>query len=155
MDTSKINLTSYEERARLSEVLLSNLKANLPAIESLRDEFDNDEFDLYYRYYHQSFKVYSRQHRIRKAVELFELLAPEQRKISSWFTGIVEDALKPTFAVPHSNDNWHGETLPILQAWSHCRVFLRALGRAGREMESSGMRLEDYWALALYLYDCR
>ncbi len=77
-----MNRTSWEERARLSEVLLQNLKENLPAIESLAQRFADDEADAVCRWYHWSFKVFGRQTAIRRAVELFETVSPEGRPLN-------------------------------------------------------------------------
>ena len=150
-----MNTTSWEERARLSEVLLLNLKENLPAIESLAQSFAADEADAVYRWYHWSFKIFGRQTAIRRAVELFETVSPEGRPLNGWFMQLVNDASRQTFDNSRTNQNWFEETLPILTAWMHCHVFLKNMARSARELESSRQVLPDHWALTLYVFDCR
>lgn len=72
MSINNFDRTSYEERERLSDVLLINLKANQTAIGSMYNVFNADEADCFYRFYHQSFKVFLRQQYIRRVLELFE-----------------------------------------------------------------------------------
>ena len=150
-----INRTSYEERERLSEVLLRNIKANLPPVEALADRFNKDETELLYRFYHWSFKCFRRQQDIREALALFATLAPENRGLNGWYRSIVDEALGREFDNRTTNDNWVAEVLPVITGWQHTRVFLNALARSGAELESPGQVLPDFWALTLYLYDCR
>jgi hypothetical protein len=119
-----MNTTSWAERERLSVILLENLKSNVERIDEMAARFTNDEFDLYYRMYHYSFKVFSRQQSIRNAIELFESLAPEGRAINGWFKSIVYEGLAQSFEMARTNENWLAECRPIIEAWSHCHAFL-------------------------------
>jgi len=149
------NYTSWEESARLSAILLENIKARRAEIDEMAARFDKSEADAFYRFYHHSFKVFARQENIRTALQLFESLAPEQRALNGWFRTIIDNALKQTFEMHRTNEHWLSETLPILQAWAHCAAFLRALRWSAANLESSPQMLPDPWALTLYLYDCR
>lgn len=149
------NYASWEESARLSVILLSNLKASIERIDEMAARFASDEFDIYYRMYHHSFKGFSRQDSIRNAVSLFESLALEGRLLNGWFKTIVGDGLRQSFDKARTNQNWLAETLPILQAWSHCHIFLKALNWSAHNLQESPQLLPDGWALTLYLYDCR
>ena len=150
-----MDTTSWAERERLSVILLTNLKANSERINEMAARFTADEFGLYYRMYHYSFKVFGRQESIRNAVALFENLAPEGRALNGWFRQVVVEGLCQTFEMQRTNQNWLSETLPILQAWSHCAAFLKALNWSAHNLQESPQMLPDGWALALYLYDCR
>jgi hypothetical protein len=78
-----MTIITYEEQQRLSQLLLSNLKERRAAIVELTDRFVRGEFDAQYRYYHQSFKVYARQHEINLAVALFKQVAPCPARVRS------------------------------------------------------------------------
>lgn len=147
--------TSWAERERLSLILLENIKAGAGRIVEMAARFSDDEFDCYYRLYHSSFKVFGRQQSIRNAVALFESFAPEGKALNSWFKHIVDEGLAQTFEMKRTNQNWLPETLPVVQAWSHCHAFLKALSWSAHNLQDSPQLLPDGWALALYLYDCR
>lgn len=147
--------TTWADRERLSVILLANLKANRAAIEDLAARFDDDEADAFYRFYHQSFKTFSRQQYIRNAIKVFEAVAPEQRTLNKWLRTIVDHALAQTFETGRTNDNWLPECRPIVEGFAHTHAFLRALRWSAENLNESPQMLPDQWALTLYLFDCR
>lgn len=152
---NNIYMPEWEEAARLSAILLDNIKSKASEIDALATRFDKNEPDAYYRFYHYSFKIFSRQDYIRDAIELFESIAPEGRSINPWFKTIVNDALSQTFDMHRTNENWLAETRPILEAYAHCAAFLRALKWTAENLDESPQLLPAQWALTLYLFNCR
>ncbi|HZH89168.1 MAG TPA: hypothetical protein VEX70_00975 [Pyrinomonadaceae bacterium] len=150
-----MTFTTYEEKQRLSEVLLENAKQCRADIVGLTERFERGEFDAQYRFYHQSFKVYSRKTEIALAVKLFKAIAPDGRQLHPWFEHVLALAMSREFIMTYSNENWLTEATPILTAWQQCLTFLRALRWSAKHVEVSGQVLSDGWALTLYLFDCR
>ncbi len=150
-----MTFTTYEEKERLSWLLLSNLKEQSATITELAARFERGEFDAQYRWYHQSFKIYARKHEIQLALDLFHALAPDGRQLHPWFEHVVVVAMSKEFMMPYSNENWVSESLPILTCWQQTLTFLRALRWSTEHLDASPQLLPDSWALTLYLFDCR
>lgn len=150
----KWNTTPWGECIRLSAVLLQNLKESKNAVIDVAGQFDEDEFDMTYRWYHWSFKVFSRQRAIRRASDLFEAVAPDGRPLNPWYCQFRDDALGREFT-GETNDDWVGRTLPVLTAWQHTHSFLRALRWSVENVDEPPRTLPSGWALTLYLFNCR
>jgi hypothetical protein len=150
-----MTFTTYEEKERLSQLLLANIKEQRASIIELTERFERGEFDAQYRFYHQSFKVYSRKHEIGLAQELFKRCAPDGRAVHPWYEHILALAMSREFIMPYSNENWLTEATPILTAWHQTLTFLRALRWSAEHLDASPQLLPDQWALSLYLFDCR
>ena len=150
-----LRFRSWEENARLSDVLLANIKQHMPEITELLRKFEDREEDGIYRFLHQSFKVYGLQQPIREAVALFRRLAPEQVELNKWFAAIADEALGREFKGRQTNDDWLAETRLILEAFWHCMYFLRHMQQYGGVLDRSPERLPSGWASVLYLYDVR
>lgn len=60
-----------------TETLLYQIRNNLSEIESLYRVFVSCEEDYIYHFYHQSFKVFVAIEEIKRAKDLFEIIAPE------------------------------------------------------------------------------
>jgi hypothetical protein len=130
--------------SRAEHDLLSAIKHRLAEIDGLAEWIAQVEEDGVYRYYHQSFKVYSLQIAIKKALSLFESIAPEGTWLNDWFLAICQTALEHEFSVldrtwdwDRMNQNWHAETRPILEGFWHCSYFVRMLARYGRELDEA------------------
>lgn len=78
--------------------------------------------DPVYRFYHQSFKVYTLQGKTQEIVRVLQELAPDQ-PLHRWFLEIVEQGTGRDFEVQHNAD-WTAITRPILEAFFHARYFL-------------------------------
>jgi hypothetical protein len=135
--------------------LLDVLKERVGEVEGLLELFESVEEDGVYRYYHQSLKVYSLQGAIRRAQRLFDELAPTGTELNAWLVVICQDACAHQFDLGRSNSHWQEETRPILEAFWHCRYFLRQLARYGRELDEPSRVMPYGWAAVLYLYNIR
>ncbi|MGC8491932.1 MAG: DUF6915 family protein [Syntrophobacteraceae bacterium] len=140
----------------LANELLSSLKRDLPALEELLERC-NDHWtyeDGVYRFYHQSFKVFSRlQATTSKVVEALQALLPET-PMNEWFLEIVRQGTGKEFK-REDNDNWLPVTRPILEAFFHARFFLEMAVKYARELEFPPQMMPSGWAAFLYLFNLR
>ncbi len=137
------------------EKLLQSLKSDLPALEELLAKADGHWGfeDSFYRFYHQSFKVYQLQAMTERIVEA--LRRHDQGKgINAWFLEIVARGTGKTFQI-EANRNWTKETAPILEAFFHARSFLFLAVRFARELEHAPRLMPSGWAAVMYLYNSR
>jgi hypothetical protein len=143
------------EGQELADQLLSNIKQQLPKLETLLAQVESHWGieDGFYRFYHQSFKVYPIQQateEIRDALQ--SLLAG--RPMNQWFCKIVADGTGGKFEISHNQD-WLQHTRPILEAFFHAHFFLKMAVKYGRELQSAPDRLPSGWAAVLYLFNLR
>lgn len=135
--------------------LLKNLHAQLPALEELlakcSDHWGYE--DPIYRFYHQSFKVYSLQNQTLEIVKKLQDLAPHL-PLNEWFMGIVAEGSGKTFAA-EDNRNWLAVTRPILEAFFHARFFLEMAVKYGNELKFPPRTMPSGWAALLYLFNLR
>ena len=147
-----------EERIKRSIVLLANLKANLDELSKLLEEVSVGHWtyeDGIYRFWHQSFKVFSLQATTERICAALEHLAPPGCKINPWFRQIVAEGTGKTFDWWKDNDRWLEVTRPILEAFFHARFMLEMAVHYGRELDTSPNALPSGWAALLYLYGLR
>ena len=145
---------AMDDRTPVKE-LFKNLRAQLPALEELLEKCSGSwgYEDPIYRFYHQSFKVYSLQHQTLEIVATLQALAPDV-PLNEWFMSIVRDGTGKTFAI-EDNKNWLAATRPIVEAFFHARYFLEMALKYGRELQSPPRMLPSGWAAFLYLYNLR
>ena len=153
--------TDWEERLRPSagegsaeSELLTNLRIYRTDIEELLAKV-NDHWgyeDPVYRYYHQSFKVYSLQEQTKAIVDLLRKLSPRS-ELNSWFLEIVAAGTGKEFRF-EDNEVWTSTTRPILEAFFHARFFLEMASRYG-SLEKPPQLLPSGYAALLYLYGLR
>lgn len=130
-----------EERAGLEELL-----------EKCKDHWTYE--DGIYRFYHQSFKVFSRLQPITSTVvEALQALLPET-PMNEWFLEIIKQGTGKEFKRA-DNENWLPVTRPILEAFFHARFFLEMAVKYGSELEFPPRMLPSGWAALLYLYNLR
>lgn len=108
--------------------------------------------DPIYRFYHQSYKVYSLQDQTARIVGMLESLAPE-RPLNPWFRQIVKQGTGKAFQQEH-NAEWTHITRPILEAFFHARFFLEMAVRYAHLQEPPSPLPSGYAAL-LHLYGLR
>jgi hypothetical protein len=108
--------------------------------------------DAVYRFYHQSFKVYSIQEQTRAIVTVLVELAPEH-ELNPWFLAIVGAGTGHEF-VPQHNARWTEVTRPMLEAFFHARFFLEMAVRYA-DLEAPPRPLPSGYAALLYLYGLR
>ena len=143
-----------KEENFLRKELLQNIKKNhfqLKQLSDLISELGEDEF---YRFYHQSFKVYRLQERTEQIVKLLKELLPN-RELNNWFLAIVREGTGRQFS-ERDNQQWLKATRPILEAFFHAKYFLEMAVKYGDmpESEFEGP-LASGWAALLYLYNLR
>jgi hypothetical protein len=134
-----------DERQEVQRIF-ANLRGSLPELEKLlRDCQSHWGYeDGIYRFYHQSFKVYSLQATTSAIVAALALLAPD-RKLNEAFLEIVRDGPGKTFEREH-NQLWLEVTRPIVEAFFHARYFLEMAVRYGTKLERPPRLLPRGWA---------
>lgn len=146
---------SHEEKKVLETKLLKQLKRRLPELEALLEKSDSHWHgeDMFYRFYHQSFKVYHLQSDTETIVATLRDLLPG-RELNDDFMRIVDGGIGRKFEAEH-NERWHEETRPILEAYFHARMMLQLAVQYGGKLESPPSMLPSGWAAVLYLYRLR
>lgn len=145
----------HEERHALAVKLLEKIKEHNAEIDSLYALFQRLEPEIVYRFYHQSFKVYTATSLIKQARELFERLSPDAQPLNSWYLHIADTAISKKFDSAKSNQIWLEETRPIVEAFWHSKHFLQHMIESADELETAPQLLPYGWAGVLYLYDLR
>lgn len=135
--------------------LLKAIKRNIETFKILESAANKHWMyeDHFYRFYHQSFKVYALQKRTLKMVEALKLASPN-RELNEWFSKIVTEGTGKTFS-KDDNKNWVEITRPILEAFLHSKFFVEMAVKYGRELHEPPIRMPDGWAALLYLYNLR
>jgi len=143
------------DREKAAERLLSNIKSQLPALEQLLSHLENEWGieDGFYRFYHQSFKVYALQQMTEEICNALRNLLPGY-SLNDWFQKIVAEGTNREFEISHNND-WLRHTRPILEACFHAHLFLKTAVKCGHELQSVPNQLPGYWAALLYLFNLR
>lgn len=139
----------------LGQRLLDAIKARLPELEKLHAEVSGHWHaeDGFYRFYHQSLKVYHLQSDTERIADELHALLPE-RPMNSWFLQIISEGTGKSFD-PEHNRCWLLETRPILEAFFHARAMLEYAIKSARELPSAPQILPSGWAAVLYLFDLR
>ena len=148
-------LAMRDERSALEKQLLTTIKSRLPELESLLADVTGHWHaeDGFYRFYHQSFKVYGLQSDTGRIVAVLRSLLPG-REIHEWFAQIIGEGTGKIFDRAH-NRRWLAETRPILEAFFYARAMLEYAVRYGRELETAPDCLPSGWAAVLYLFGLR
>jgi hypothetical protein len=144
-----------DERPEVA-AMLARLKASLPDLRRLNEECSGwwAYEDGLYRFYHQSFKVYSLQDWTTRIVAALGGLAPE-RPLHPWFAAIVEQGTGIVFEREH-NARWTEVARPIVEAFLHAKYFLDMAVRYGEALDAPPTRsIPTGWAALLYLYGLR
>ena len=154
-DIPEVGPYDPEGRHALQNVLLENIKANLSILEDLYQYVDQHSGaeDAFYRYYHQSFKVYRIQGRTERIVETIQALMPG-RKLNDAFLKIVSEGTDKSFH-PSYNRNWKKNAAPVMEAFFHAREFLKLMIKYGQQIDDSPEMLPFGWAAVLTLYNLR
>lgn len=146
---------SREEIQLLEAELLKQLKLRLPDLEALLEESDSHWHaeDGFYRFYHQSLKVYHLQSDTEAIVAALRDLLPE-RDLNEDFLRIVSEGTGKEFEMEH-NQRWHEETRPILEAFFHARMMLHLAVEYAKKLDSAPAVLPSGWAAVLFLFNLR
>jgi len=145
----------FRERLELANQLLSNIRQQLPNLEELLAQVESHWGieDGFYRFYHQSFKVYPVQQATEEICDALQNLLPGC-SMNQWFDKIVADGTGGKFEISHNQD-WLQHTRPILEAFFHAHFFLKMAVKYGRELQSAPDSLPSGWAAVLYLFNLR
>lgn len=154
-DPAAVFRPAYDKVDEASESLLAGIKQRLPELEELLKQVsDHWGFeDGFYRFYHQSFKVYGLQARTVRIREALGSLNPG-KEMNAWFCRILDEGTGREF-VPEANKEWLAHTRPILEAFFHARTMLELAVKYGRELEHAPAMMPSGWAALLYLYNMR
>lgn len=143
---------------RAQNRLIATLQAKRKEMEELAKSCDSHWGfeDSFYRYYHQSFKVYYLQKTTEKIVALLETIQRESqlKDLNPWFMEIIKEGTGKEFHRSH-NQEWQKHTRPIVEAYFHAREMLRMAQKYGRELKEATCSLPSGWATLLYLYRMR
>lgn len=137
------------------ECLLHAAKEHLPHLKELLLEISGHwgYEDPIYRFYHQSFKVYSLQGKTQEIVTALQALAPHL-KMNKDFKQIITKGIDQTFHESH-NREWLRHTRPIVEAFFHAKYMLEMICKYAEELEAPPQLLPSGWATVLYLYNLR
>jgi hypothetical protein len=152
----RIARRTQAEKDEGARTLMAALKSAKPELLALREELLGRRScaweDKFYRFYHQSFKVFRLQAATLRIVEALEELMPGF-ELNAWFLRIVREGTGREF---RDGDNrvWLSRTRPILEAFSHAGFFLEMAIRHA-DLAELPESLPSGWAALLYLYDLR
>lgn len=112
----------YEKQQKEIRALLANIKARLSELTALLQKVSSHWHgeDRFYRFYHQSFKVYDLQGDTQEIVAALRQLRPE-KPFNAWFEQIVREGTGKVFDMSH-NARWLQEPRPILEAGQQCCI---------------------------------
>jgi hypothetical protein len=137
--------------------LLVNIQARWSELAELLEEINSHSVyeDLVYRFYYQSFKVYSLQNQTKRIVEALKGVAPSGTRLSPMFEEIYQaGASGKQFELDH-NPQWTAHTRVFLEAFFHAKYFLEMAVKYRKELESAPTMLPSGWAALLCLYNIR
>jgi hypothetical protein len=111
--------------------------------------------DGFYRFYHQSFKVFFLQESTRKMADFLRAIGTQAgvEGLHPYFEEIISEGTGKRFE-PATNSNWCEETRPILEAFFHAREMLKFLVKYA-EMSELPQCLPSGLAAILCLYKQR
>lgn len=143
-----------EERDRLERLLLERLANHLFELGKMINVMGShwNYEDHFYRYYHQSFKVYQTQETTKQAVKLLRQLLPE-RELNSNSARIIQEGTGKIFDLEH-NSNWDSHTRPTLEAYAHSKFMIEMAARYAN-LKVPPQPMPSGYAALLYLYDLR
>jgi hypothetical protein len=146
---------NIDDRPQARADLFAAIQGALPHLEQVLTKVQGHwcAQDLFYRFYHQSYKVYFCNVETAEIVKELQALAPG-RPLNSWFLTIVADAAGRSFS-DEVNPRWVEETRPVIEAFLHAKMFLELVVQAGHERQQPRHALPSGWAAVLYLYELR
>lgn len=133
--------------------LLDSIKSHITELQKVQKDCNAFEEDLWYRFYHQSFKVYYVQGLTSGIIKLFKEILPDQ-PMNTWFVSIVEKGTGTTFDHKH-NEKWLEITRPMMEAYAHAKQFLDMMIKYGEKLKEPPHIMPSGWATVLYLYNMR
>lgn len=149
-------MTEEAKKRDLHQELLANIKRDLPKLEELYDNMTKRLEEPFYRFYHQSFKVYRVQSLTKEIYEALYELHPEKKKgFDGYFQQIIDEGANgEEWRLPH-NQIWPRVTRPFLEAFFHAHYFLSLAIRFGKELDEAPNCMPSGWAALTELYNIR
>lgn len=140
---------------RQNEPLLLAIKSSLPGLETLLSEVQSHWHgeDKFYRFYHQSFKLFGLQRDTERIAEALQKLSPDS-DFHPFFQQIISDGTGLEFEAD-DNADWLTKGRPILEAFFHARTMLELVVKYGTELDHAPTLLPSGWAAVLELYGSR
>ena len=158
----KVEISDYfKEKHNKHDILLKNIKNNLPELEELLKKItDHWQYeDLIYRFYHHSFKVYWIQGETEGIVKALRKISPHEKDsepFNSNFENIfAEGTCQNKEWTSDHNLVWDVVTRPKLEAFFHAKFMLEMAVKYGKKLEEAPNCLPSGWAALLYLYNLR
>ena len=108
--------------------------------------------DMFYRFYHQSWKVYSVQQTTTQAVALLQSLLPDW-ELNDQFVEIIRQGTGKDWDESHNAD-WQLHTRPLLEAFAHTKYMIEMSVRYA-DLTETPLPMPSGWAAFLYLYNLR
>jgi len=145
----------FQERREQCDTLLRNIKQQLPKLQELLTHVESHWCmeDGFYRFYHQSFKVYHLQQLTGEICKALHQLLPG-RPLNLWFTEIVAQGTGREFETSQNQD-WLRHTRPVVEAFFHAHYFLELVVKYGRDLDGAPDVMPSGWAAVLYLFNLR
>jgi hypothetical protein len=140
-----------EEKERTLLASLRSRRAELAALlENCSDHWGYE--DPIYRFYHQSFKVFSVQAITAEIVSALHSLLPEQ-PLNDWILQIIGEGTGHKFT-QEMNADWLRHTRPIVEAFFHARYMLEMAVKYA-DLEAPPLPMRSGLAAFLYLFNLR
>lgn len=140
-----------------SDELLHNIRQQMAALDALVEEVNSHAWyeDRIYRFYYQSFKVYSLREITTKMVTVLKSLAPEETMLCEAFEEIYTACVNHPDSCLEDNSNWIANTRIFVEAFLHAKFFIEMAAKYGKALETSPNVMPSGWAALLCLYDLR
>lgn len=148
-----MKIKAYREEE--AKCLLQKARERLPKLKALLEKASShwSYEDPIYRFYHQSFKVYSIQSITQEIVAELHSLAPHLR-LNHDFEKIIAEGTGKEFNISH-NEDWLKHTRPLLEAFFHAKHMLEMLCKYTEDLDEPPKILPSGWATILYLFNLR
>jgi hypothetical protein len=139
-----------------AHALLANLKRDERSLRGLLDEASSHwgYEDLVYRFWHQSWKLYSIQGLTARLVDALRAVAPAGCELNPWFERIIAEGTGLKFEPGH-NQRWLEVTRPQVEAFFHARFMVEMAVKYGHDLVEPPALLPSGWATLLHLYELR
>lgn len=148
---------NMSDKGQMDNKLLTNIKNKLPELKALMEEINSHwgYEDPVYRFYYQSFKVYSLQEQTKKIISALQSIAPMNQCFCEEFQEIIDSGTSgKKFKLTH-NRNWTSHTRVFLEAFFHAKYFLEMAVKYGNELDKPPSMLPSGWAALLCLYNIK
>jgi hypothetical protein len=139
------------------ERLLQSIKEKLPDLKTLvKPSIYSPGEDSFYRFYHQSFKVFGMQKQTKEIVTAFKQIGEKcgAPQLNTMFMEIINAGTAKEFTMD-DNLHWSQSTRPILEAYFHAREMLNLMIKYGETLDYAPNSIPSGWGAVLYLYRMR